>query len=103
MSSRGTLEHIVEGTFRALLICSAVYFGAKYAPYVLKIADNVKSKIFSKNVDSYTAVQIPNEQKELPEALQFSDPKLYNSILIDRYVSSTNKKNERKNNSTYNK
>lgn len=103
MSSRGTLEHLVEGTFRALLICSAVYLGAKYSPYVLKLADKVKTKIIPGFVSSSIPL-IPNELKEIPESLQYTDPKLYNAILIDRYVTSNaNRKVNRTPNNDYGK
>lgn len=91
MSSKGTLEHLVEGTFRALLICSAIYFGAKYAPYVLKLADGIKEKIVPGSATQHNMLLVPGELKIVPESLQYSDPKLYNAIHIDRYVTSHGK------------
>jgi len=83
----GTLEKIVDGGFRALLICSAIYFGAKYSPYVMKIADKVKERIIH---GSSRGEQIAKEQieryRDPPESLRHSDPRLYNAILIDNMI-----------------
>ncbi len=86
-----TPEKLVEGAFRALLICSAVYFGAKYSPYILHIADNVKERIIpgsshhSTNSDDavgngYQRFQDP------PQTMMRTNPRLYNAITIDNLV-----------------
>jgi hypothetical protein len=81
-----SLEKIVEGTFRALLLCSAVYFGAKYASSVLAVADKVKEKIVPQQYLQKNQT-LQNSSNEVPLSLINSDPRLYNAIMINRYMS----------------
>jgi len=92
-----TLEKFVDAGFRALLLCSAMYVGAEYSPYVLRVADKIKNRIipgssmhnFKSSTSNQKALQ-PCGPIMPPLSLANSDPRLYNAILIEEYVSANN-------------
>ena len=88
----GVGDKIVEGAFRAVLICSAIYFGAKYAPYVLDLADKVKAKVFPQLCNKTPLNQaLDLYRADPPQSLMQSNPRLYNAITIDNFVNNSRK------------